>query len=241
MTRLHRWPIFLSVGLLSLFLCGLVESKSPFYPDKKNLLVLRDDAGKETPIKNAKDWAKRREHIVQNMEQVMGPLPDRKTRVDPAVKVLEEKQEDGYLRRKITFAVARDERVTAYLLTPTAPRRGKLPAVLCLHQTNGKVGGKGPAGPGDWPGRFYGVPLVQRGYVTLAPDYPSFGEYDFDFKKSPFQSGSMKAIWNNLIAVDVLVALPEVDAGRVGVIGHSLGGHNAMFTAVFDPRLRAIV
>ena len=29
-------------------------------------------------------------------------------------------------------------------------------------------------------------------------------------------------------------ALPEVDAERIGCIGHSLGGHNTMFTAVFD-------
>ena len=28
---------------------------------------------------------------------------------------------------------------------------------------------------------------------------------------------------------------------RIGVIGHSLGGHNALFTAVFDERLKAII
>jgi predicted dienelactone hydrolase len=32
-----------------------------------------------------------------------------------------------------------------------------------------------------------------------------------------------------------------VDGDRIGVIGHSLGGHNAMFTAAFDERLRVIV
>ena len=36
-------------------------------------------------------------------------------------------------------------------------------------------------------------------------------------------------------------SLPEVDAERIGVIGHSLGGHNAMFTAAFDTRLKAVV
>jgi predicted dienelactone hydrolase len=35
--------------------------------------------------------------------------------------------------------------------------------------------------------------------------------------------------------------LPEVDAERIGVIGHSLGGHNALFTALYEPRLKAIV
>jgi dienelactone hydrolase len=51
----------------------------------------------------------------------------------------------------------------------------------------------------------------------------------------------MKAIWDNIRAVDLLATLPEVDPERIGVIGHSLGGHNAMFTALFDPRLKAIV
>ena len=51
----------------------------------------------------------------------------------------------------------------------------------------------------------------------------------------------MKAIWNNIRGVDLLVALDEVDAKRIGVIGHSLGGHNAIFTAVFEPRLKAVV
>jgi dienelactone hydrolase len=87
----------------------------------------------------------------------------------------------------------------------------------------------------------YAKHLAERGYVTLAPDYPSFGEYRYDFAKSTFASGSMKAIWNNIRAVDLLVARPEVDAKRIGVIGHSLGGHNALFTAVFDERIQACV
>ncbi|MGL4464105.1 MAG: alpha/beta hydrolase family protein, partial [Planctomycetia bacterium] len=32
-----------------------------------------------------------------------------------------------------------------------------------------------------------------------------------------------------------------VDVKRLGCIGHSLGGHNTMFTAVFEPRLVAMV
>ena len=51
----------------------------------------------------------------------------------------------------------------------------------------------------------------------------------------------MKGIWNHMRAVDLLQSLPEVDPGRLGVIGHSLGGHNAIFVASFDPRIRAVV
>jgi hypothetical protein len=51
----------------------------------------------------------------------------------------------------------------------------------------------------------------------------------------------MKAIWNNIRAVDLLESLGYVDIDNIGVIGHSLGGHNALFTAVFEPRLKAVV
>ena len=53
-----------------------------------------------------------------------------------------------------------------------------------------------------------------------------------------YASATMKAIWNNRRAVNVLCGLQEVDADRIGVIGHSLGGHNAIFTALFEPRIR---
>jgi dipeptidyl aminopeptidase/acylaminoacyl peptidase len=42
-------------------------------------------------------------------------------------------------------------------------------------------------------------------------------------------------------AVDVLLAMPEVDQNAIGVIGHSLGGHNSFFVAAFDRRIRAVV
>jgi len=51
----------------------------------------------------------------------------------------------------------------------------------------------------------------------------------------------MKGIVNHRRAVGVLRSLPYVDPNRIGVIGHSLGGHNALFLAVFDPRVRVIV
>src|SRR5438552_18279287 len=51
----------------------------------------------------------------------------------------------------------------------------------------------------------------------------------------------MRAIWRKLRGVDLLRALREVAPARLGVIGHSLGGHNTMFTAAFEPRLKVLV
>jgi acetyl esterase/lipase len=135
--------------------------------------------------------------------------------------------------------------VPAWLLLPPKSLDAKpasYPAMLCLHQTT-NIGKDEPAGLGGLPNLHYAHELARRGYVCIVPDYPSFGEYPYDFKTqgSHYVSGSMKAIWNNLRAVDVLETLPAVDPDRLGVIGHSLGGHNALFTAVFDLRLNAVV
>jgi acetyl esterase/lipase len=177
--------------------------------------------------------------IRKKMELAMGPLPGDERKVPLDVKILEETRLEKFTRFKLTYAAEKGDRVPAYLLVPHA-RPGKLPAMLCLHQTT-SIGKSEPVGLGPKVNLHYALHLAERGYVTLAPDYPSFGDYPFDFKKSGYASGSMKAIWNNMRAVDLLAARPEVDAKRIGVIGHSLGGHNAMFTAAFDDRIAAIV
>ncbi len=211
----------------------------PFYPEKQKLLVWRDGQGKEHPVKTAAGWEKRRAHILAGMQLAMGPLPDASRKVPLDVKVVEDIDLKRFRRQKLTFAVEKGDRVPAYLFLPKEGK-GKKPAILCLHQTTG-IGKGEPAGLGGNPNLHYALHLAERGYVTLAPDYPSFGDYSYDFAKSDFKSGSMKAIWNNMRAVDLLQSLPEVDGEKIGCIGHSLGGHNTMFTAVFDPRIKVMV
>ena len=75
--------------------------------------------------------------------------------------------------------------------------------MLCLHQTIA-IGKGEPVGLGGKESLHYALHLVKRGYVCLAPDYPSFGDYPYDFKaafrRGDYQSGTMKAIWNNMRA-----------------------------------------
>jgi dienelactone hydrolase len=215
-------------------------AEPPFYPDKSKLLLWRDADGKEHPITTAEDWPKRRAHILASMELVMGPLPEASKKVPLDLEMVEEFKSEKFLRKKITFATEKGDRVPAYLFLPLGSK-GKGPAVLCLHQTNGKLGKSEPAGVGGNANSHYAQHLAERGYVTLAPDYPNFGEYTFDPYRNGYQSATMKGIWNHMRAVDLLISLPEVDADRIGAIGHSLGGHNSIFVAAFDPRIRCIV
>ena len=104
------------------------------------------------------------------------------------------------------------------------------------------IGKEEPAGLGGSPNLHYALELAKRGYVTLAPDYPSFGEHGYDFSKhEEWASGSLKAIWDNMRGIDLLQRMPEVQPDRIGCIGHSLGGHNTIFTSFFDERISVAV
>jgi pimeloyl-ACP methyl ester carboxylesterase len=213
------------------------------YPDHAQLLVVRDPAGNERPVKTPADWTERLAHIRANVQQVMGPIPGARRWAPLDTFIVSEERTSKYLRRKVRFTPEPGDRVPAWLLIPNQlPKSGRAPAMLCLHQTT-NIGKDEPAGLGGLESLHYAEELAERGYVCLAPDCPSFGEYPYDFKRdgAGYASGSMKAIWNNERAIDLLETLPEVDKDRIGVIGHSLGGHNALFTALFDERLKAVI
>jgi dienelactone hydrolase len=220
--------------------------RAPSYRDHTRLMVVRDGEGHERPVRDRGDWDVRRAHVLAHFQEVAGPLPGGERRVPLDVQVVSTEKESGFVRKKITFAVEPGDRVPAWLLIPIgtepgdAGARPRGPAVLCLHQTVA-IGKDEPVGLGGKPDLRYAMELARLGYVAIAPDYPGFGEYKIDVYKLGYASATMKAIWNNLRAVDVLCGLDEVDAGRIGVIGHSLGGHNAIFTALFEPRIRAVV
>ena len=200
---------------------------------------------KSLPVRSKDEWAVRRLDILRNLQSVMGNLPE-KSSAPLDLRVLEEESVGGIKRRKITFVsevfAGEPDRVSAYLLLPDGSRRTgrKTAAVLCLHQTT-RIGKGEPAGVGGKPDLHYALELAQRGYVTLAPDYPNFGGYEFDPYAHGYASATMKGIVNHRRAIDLLQSLPEVDPQRVGVIGHSLGGHNALFLAAFDDRVKVIV
>ena len=231
---------------LQTWLQSIVSKSSPVtieYPDHSHLLIVRDAAGSERPVKTKADWAERVSHIRANMQLVMGPLPDPSRRVPFDVVVVSEEPLAKYRRQKIMFTPEPGDRVPAWLLIPNELQAdGKTAAMLCLHQTT-KIGKDEPAGLGGNASLHYAHELAERGYLCLVPDYPSFGEYPYDFKTqgAHYASGSMKAIWNNIRAIDLLESMSQVDKNRIGAIGHSLGGHNCLFTAVFDERLKAIV
>ncbi len=235
---------------LGLALCGASLSADD-WPAKRdprlsrdNLLVYRNPAGAVQPVSSPADWRHRRANTLEAMQAVMGPLPGKGKRGDLDVKIEEETDCGSYVRRLISYASEPDSRTPAYLLIPKKLLSGpglQAPAVLCLHPTDNKIGHKVVVGLGGRPNRQYAQELTERGFVTLAPSYPLLAGYQPDVLGLGHKSGTMKAIWDNIRGVNLLESLPYVKKGAIGAIGHSLGGHNSVYTAVFDERIKAVV
>ncbi len=214
--------------------------------DRTNLLEFHDAENCIRPVRTVADWLLRRREILAGMQEVMGPLPGSAKRGPLDVRVEEEVSEESYVRRLITYAAEPGGRVPAYLLVPKTALAGtaRCPGALCLMGTNDVLGHKTVVGLDTGENRRirnYGQELTRRGFVTIAPAYPLLANYQPDLGQLGYQSGTMKAIWDNIRALDVLAALPYVKSDGYAAIGHSLGGHNAIFTAVFDERIKAIV
>lgn len=235
-----------------LLLILLVPFRSPAASDlpsapsrlpSTNLLVFHNRTGAVVPVKSKANWQQRRAEILRGMESVMGPLPGKAKRCPLDLRVEQETDCGSYVRRSITYAAEPDSRVPAYLLIPREALRSKKkwPAVLALHPTDMEYGPRVLVEQLRANYRAYGRDLVERGYVVLAPAYPLMAQYQPDLKALGYQSGTMKAIWDNIRGLDMLEALPFVRKGKFAAIGHSLGGHNAIYTAVFEPRIQVVI
>ena len=240
-----KWTLWL-LALWPLFLPHSASAQSDPADGaswRTNLLVYHTRHGNIAPVRSKADWAERRKEILTAMQSIMGPLPGKEKRCPLDLRVESEKDCGTYRQRLITYASEPGGRVPAYLLIPkeTEHSTERFPAVLALHPTDMEYGHRTVVEERRKNYRAYGRDLVERGYVVLAPAYPLMANYQPDLKGLGYRSGTMKAIWDNLRGLDLLETLPYVEKKKFGAIGHSLGGHNSIYTAVFEPRLKVVV
>jgi len=160
---------------------------------------------------------------------------------------------EGVTRRTVSYNIGPNERIKAEILLPkngTGTFSSKLPALLTIHPTNdnGRFQSIGLDHTEEGLNRAYGLELAQRGYVTISFDldatnerlYP--GRRAFDnvpfYGKCPDWSGRGKDLYDTARAIDVLELTPEVDATRIGSIGHSQGGGLTTDIMAIDPRVK---
>ncbi|HPM83718.1 MAG TPA: alpha/beta hydrolase family protein [Candidatus Anammoximicrobium sp.] len=166
-------------------------------------------------------------------------------------------RKDGYRIESVFYEVEPGDRVPAMLLVPDGvDAEHPAPAVAIWHQHNGEwhLGKTEPAGLAGNPMHHTGVALVREGYVVLCPDALCFEERQSpDLKGGNFErfeflryvvAGKCMA-WKNILdmrrAVDYLCQRPEVDEGRIGCYGHSMGSTHTWLVGPWEPRLKCLV
>jgi len=202
------------------------------------------------PVATREEWAIKAQALRDIFLQTLGEDP--RIKCPLSVKVEYEKDQGDHVERRISYLVARDERVALLALIPKSVRR-RAPAVLCIHptQADGKeetVGRGSRAGTPEGENRAYGLHLVRRGYVTFSPDllgsgeriYPGLKAFDNTplYEKYPRWSGTGKDLWDLRRALDVLARIEEVDRTRIGSIGHSQGGGLTGYLMAVDERVK---
>ena len=150
-----------------------------------------------------------------------------------AIKSVEE-ETDTYTLYRVDYDSAHDKRVPGLLMLPKGAD-GPVPVIMFM---SGYGGNKGDAKVA------YDL-AATMGYAVLALDAEYHGERKVDgkamYSKLPYSSrdAMMQTVIDYRRGIDFLEKVPEVDAGRVGFIGGSMGGLIGPVFMAYEPRVRA--
>jgi dienelactone hydrolase len=196
-----------------------------------------------------------REDILALLGSFPDPVP-----VEP--EIIEGRDLETYTRYLVRYLVEAGEQVESYLLIPRG--KGPFPAIVACHQHGDEyhVGKSEPVGVYENPANTFALTFCRQGFAVICPDNLGFeqrrpgpeqreknpflnnGKYerllfmDYILKGSTLQA---KYISDLCRAVDTLEKIPEVDSGRIGACGHSLGGLEAFWLAWYDARVKCAV
>jgi hypothetical protein len=235
------------------------EARANPYPELPDPLVFK--SGK--PVKNARDWKKRKTEIFEDLDrEVYGRTPKKLPKVRwEIVATLNETVGDvpvitkrllGHVDNRDCPQIAVDIRMT--LSTP-ADAKGRVPVMMEFGFPNfggPRPGGFGaPAGrPGPPPGQTWQQQLLAKGwgYAVLDPNSVQadngggltqgiIGLVNKGQPRSVDDWGALKAWgWGAGRALDYFETEKAVDAKRVGIEGISRYGKAAIVTMAYEPR-----
>jgi pimeloyl-ACP methyl ester carboxylesterase len=122
--------------------------------------------------------------------------------------------------------------VVAKLYRPvTATAENKMPAIINMH---GYQNDKDVQAP-------FSIELARRGFVVLAPDALGHGDSTTTGMNVAKWFADPTYVMGNETALAYLIQLPFVDASKIGAMGHSMGGMNAVkLPALFPDNVKAL-
>lgn len=173
--------------------------------------------------------------------------------IDLDARVIGERDFEEFVRYKITYNGSREQRVPVYLAVPKNVS-GPVPVVILLHGM--------PGHKEFWfddnsflRGGLVTTALIERGIAVAAPDAPMHGEREaYNDYRNPLSIWSdytdtldgyrllmQRSTIETRRLIDYLETHEAIDGNRIGVLGYSMGGQTAVYTAAADDRVRVTV
>jgi dienelactone hydrolase len=195
------------------------------------------------------------------LRRLVGQTPDK---IPLDLRVEWEQDTELFHEIRFVFRTEANADVPAHLLIPRAGS-GPFPVMICLqghtsgmHLSLGRV-----QYPGDEESltgdRDYAIQAVRQGFAALAIEQRAFGERRDDRPEEyhhgvdrPCFHATLTAlllgrtllgerVWDVSRAIDALVAFPQVDGTRIGIVGDSTGGTISYYAACLDQRITAVM
>lgn len=154
---------------------------------------------------------------------------------------------DGYVIEHLRLQIGGTE--VRGILTRPAQVDGPLPAILYGHSHGGgyAVGARELLDGREYLVGPLGPVFARAGYVTLCIDMPVFGERatvseNFAAKALLWHGKSLfgEMLSDHAAALTYLASRDDVDAGRIGAFGLSMGCVLSYWLAAIDPRIAAV-
>ena len=184
----------------------------------------------------------------RRLYDLLGDLPDRHREI--TVRKIDEEEREHYVLEKLVLDLNGIESVPAYYSRPKHIE-GRVPAILYNHAHGGDyVLGKDELleGRDALQQTPYAEALAREGYAALCIDTWAFGERRGRSEGTIFKSMLWRGqvmwgmmVYDSLRAVDYLGSRPDVDPGRIGTLGISMGSTMAWWVAALDTRVRVCI
>lgn len=183
----------------------------------------------------------------EQLYELLGDLLPRDRAISATLVAREERA--GYLLETLVLDLNDDEIVPAYFVKPKQGAR--FPTILYNHAHGGDYEiGKGELllGRKSLQAPPYADALTSAGFAALCIDHWIFGERRGRSESELFKEMLWRGrvlwgmmVYDSLRALDYLASRDDVDAGRIGTLGFSMGSTMAWWVAALDPRIQVCI
>ncbi len=193
-------------------------------------------------VKTAADWPARRAEILQSWHERLGAWPELLGK--PHIEIRATERRENFTQHRVRVDIGPGAKQgDGWLLVPDGP--GPFPAVLTVFYDPETAAGLNPKSQM----RDFAYQLVKRGFVTLSIGTPGALDHPgMETRELLIAAGDELKIqpltYLAYVAANchtALAARRDVDAPRIGIIGHSYGGKWAMFASCLWDKFAAAV